>query len=394
MLLKSKTLLLAFLILPVLCFSQHSHKAGLQKVNKSGFYSIPINPELSSLLDASLNDLRIINETGDHIPYVVDRTIPISSHAFKTFPIIDNSVKDSGTTHIVIEPTSSKISSVILIIRNAAVSRTASLSGSDNMKNWFTIAEDILLAPSASDKNDRFALNLSFPVSSYKYLRLVINNGKNDPLHILEAGTIISNTEISATKYLNNPEVAFVQTDSTDKVSYIKIRQDKPYHIDRIILRLKGPPFFKRYIELNTGESTSEFMVNSKTEFALFSPTIHKQQLVLKIYNGDNPPLKILSVETAQEEKRVVAYLEKEQEYSLLLNDPSSSTPVYDLLQFKDSIPQNVASVQVLAIGKIAESIEKDNGSNTTYLWIIIVLVLGVLSYFTWNLTKEVSKKH
>ena len=394
MCLKLNKLLIAFFLFTVQGFSQHSHKAVLQKVNTNGFYSININQELSSLLDPSLNDLRIVDENSNQIPYIINRTTPTSSNAFKAFQIHENNLKDSGKTHLVVQPGLSSINSIVLIIRNAAVSRTATLSGSDNMKNWFTIAEDILLAPSPSDKNDRYALNLSFPVSSYKYLKLVINNGKNDPLHIIEAGTIMSNIGASKTVYINNPPVQFQQTDSTDRYSYIRIFQAKPYHTNRITLKLQGPPFFKRYIELNNGAATAEFLLNSKKEFSLFSPTIHKQELLLKIYNGDNQPLKILSVETAQETKKVIAYLEKDGEYSLLLNDPTSSSQDYDLVQFKDSIPKDIASVQVLSIARIAETISKNKGSNNIYLWIIIALVLGVLSYFTWNLTKEVSKNN
>jgi hypothetical protein len=391
MLRKTTNLFLLIVLIPVLCFSQHTHEAVLQKVSTSGFYSVNINQELSSLLHPSLKDLRIVDKKGNYVPYIISRN-STSALEFKDFHVIDNSIKDSGRTHLVIEPGSINLNSMVLVIRNAAVSRTAMLSGSDNMKNWFTIAEDILLAPSASDKNDRYALNLSFPVSSYKYLRLVINNGKNDPLHIIEAGTISSKTGTPEAVYLNNPPSRLQQTDSSDGITYISVFQNKPYHVNRITLKLKGPPFFKRIIELNSGGSTAEFVVNSKKDFSFFIPTINKKELLLKIYNGDNPPLKVVSLETAQEEKKTVAYMEKDEQYRLLLNDPSSSSPDYDLAQFKDSIPQGISSVAVLSI-VAAEKIEKSKGENSTYLWIIIALVLVALSYFTWNLTKEVSKK-
>lgn len=391
--LKNKYLLLIFLVAPSFGWGQYSHTAQLQKVAATGFYSITITPEMSAHLLTSLNDFRITDESGQQVPYVQQTAQQTTTASYlRKFRIIENSTGDTGTTHLVIENTAGNINFLLLVIRNAAVSRTAKISGSDNGKTWFAIAENMALQPQPVMEKDRYLFGLSFPTSSYKYLQLAIINGKNDPLNIVDAGELIATTNKKTMAYLENPPFTFKQNDSSDRYSYIKVSQQAPYHINRLSLQFAGPKFYKRQLDLLTAHGTYQFELSSDTILPFYLPTLQDNAFLIKIYNGDNPPLKLTSAQSAQEEKHVVAFLEAGKQYTLLLGDNKAPAPEYDLANFKNSIPANPPSV--LATSVMAVDTTPHSNSRSAILWTIIAAVLLVLGWFTWRLTKEVSNKN
>src|SRR5438128_1955913 len=113
-------------------------KANLQPVTATGFYSINIMPELSSLTATDFSDLRVADEQEQFLPYIIQTKQPsFFTRNYIKLPIIKNELTDSGRSVLVIEnPGQEKIAGIALLIRNAAVTRMAAISGSDDMRRW------------------------------------------------------------------------------------------------------------------------------------------------------------------------------------------------------------------------------------------------------------------
>lgn len=122
-------------------------------------------------------------------------------------------------------------------------------------------------------------------------------------------------------------------------------------------------------------------------------PYFNDKEFFIKIYNGDNPPLRLSRLSTSQEIREIISYLAKDESYSLLMGNPKASAPSYDLDNFKDSIPSNVPSLQFSAVQENARSIVDEETESNIFLWMIIAGVLALLGFFTWNLTKELKKR-
>ncbi len=121
----------------------------------------------------------------------------------------------------------------------------------------------------------------------------------------------------------------------------------------------------------------------------------NNQDWLIKIYNGDNPPLVIKDVITRQEALAIVPYLEEGKAYHLAMNDANASAPQYDLQNFKDSIPAHLQAAQLAAI-EAAPAQVKATGSpifKKAWIWAVIVAILAGLIFFTTQLSKEVAKK-
>jgi len=373
-----------------------SVKGRLNTVQKNGFYAIDVTPELSSYIANDFRDLRIADDKEKTVPYIVRPTQPVfSSYNYFKLPIIKNELADSGRSVLIIQNNDAKkIAAIALILRNAAVARTATISGSDDANHWFTVDEDIYFQKQFVTDADKYVQTVQFPTSTYRYLKIVIDNGKNNPLNIIEAGIYTSDASSTALSYITNPAASFSQVDSADKNTYLHIKQPAAYHFTRIRLLIKGPHFYQRSIDILTGANTSsnELVSGKKTVFSV-QPS-NDSTFLIKIYNGDNPALQVDSVLTEQESKQVVTYLEAGKTYHLLMHDPLAIKPVYDLKQFKDSISYDIPTLQVVSVEKINSVQPADNSFiSKNWIWPVIIIVLIVLGFFTLRLTREVGKR-
>jgi hypothetical protein len=390
------SVLISFLFCASTAAQHFSVKARLDTVTRSGFYSIAVTPQLSSYVETGFSDLRITDDKGKIVPYLLRTASPsFSTQDYAKLPIVKNELADSGRTVLILQNIAQqKISNIALLLRNAAVTRTATISGSDDLTQWFTIDEDIYFQKTFATDSDRYIQTIQFPASSYKYLKIAIDNRKNNPLNIIEAGIYTNVVSAAAQSYINNPAPAFYQTDSSDNNSYLHITQHAPYHIERMRLSIKAPRFFKRDIDVITSNGISSFELISGKEQFFELPSFNDTGFLIKIYNGDNPAVQVESVLTQQENLQMVAYLEGDKNYSLLMHDPAAQKPVYDLKQFQDSIGYTIPALRLTRFEQVNAAQSGQAGISKKWIWPVIIIMLAVLAFFTVRLTREVGKRN
>jgi hypothetical protein len=305
---------------------------------------------------------------------------------------------DSGRNVLLIEnSTGEKVDEFSLGIKNASVSRTMDISGSDDKKRWFSIIDAGNLERRFITNDDHYIENIAIPLSAYHYFRFTVYNGKNDPLNILSVGRY-SAAELKAEEPFNsNPSCRFVQKDSNNHNTYITVYNQQRFHISCISLRVKGPKYFKRQVDINgENEFLGSFSISSDSVFRFYLLAFRDSVWQIRINNGDNPPLEIKSVSTAQEAKKVIAYFEAGSHYSLELNNDRAEIPHYDLQGFRDSIPSYVPD---LSIGDIEPIVQRRVAPaersffKQVWVWPVIIAVLLLLALFTFRLSKEVADK-
>ena len=375
------------------------HKAEIEPVPANGFYGISITPQLSTYIKTDFSDLRIFDDKGIAVPFVIKSSIPlIKPDNYKPLKIISNEVSDSGRSMIIIENEgNAKISEFLLRIKNASVNRIIDLSGSEDKKHWFSIAENINLEKKFIADDDSYISDLIFPLSSYYYFRLTIYNGKSDPLNIISVGRYSGKESQPVPLFVNNPPFRFVKKDSIGDASYITVYNPGLFHVGYISLRLKGPKFFKRGASIFTADQKlADITISSDTLVQLYVPVFKDSSWTIKIMNGDNPPLEIKSVTTGQEIKKAIAYLEAGKNYGLKLTNDGAQPLQYDLQNFKDSVPFIVPELKISNIETIANLKQPTDKSifSKRWIWPVIILVLLILSFFTWRLASEVGKRN
>lgn len=402
---KILTVISCLLLLPLWGISQQFHyKASLQNIDKTGFYSIDISPEISSYIQPGFIDIRIADNKGNWVPHILESDLPnITKQPYTNLLLVQNTLTDSGRNLIIIENKNADgLKNFYLFLKNAAVSRLAKLSGSNDRKDWFIIDDKLIVNRSNETLKDEYLQQISFPLAKYRYLRLVIDNDHDDPLHITRAGYFQNLVSNSTPVYYTNPAPEFFQVDS-NKHSYIKVQQTKKYIFDKISLSIKAPRYYSREAEIRVAQSNkngeikpSELISRKSLQSGTkseFEPTQTNAEIFfIIINNGDSPPLIIDSIVTKQQSVSLIAYLEKHKHYELQFGDSNATAPNYDLQAFKDSI-STLNRVSVGPVSKIENAKATGNSENKkSWIWPSIIVALLVLSYLTFRLVADINK--
>lgn len=373
------------------------YSAKLDTIPASGFFAIHLNSELLSYLRTDHADLRIEDKNNKQIPYLIQSAEkPLFTPLFVEFPILSNRIIDSGKSEIILNNDSAKLTANIkLFIKNAAVSRLGSLSGSNDRQKWFIIDDQVLIGRSYESVKDEYLQEIVFPGSSYRFYKLVIDNQKNDPMNIVRAGSYAALYDRRPMQFEDNPPPAIGQIDS-GKYRIVNIQYNRPYHISRIRIIASGAPFFNREFQLfaidsamGTKHYIGSFSLNSKAIPVFDFPLVKTSSLQLIFDNRDNPPLAIDEFITEHLSINATAYLEKNNSYRLLMDNAEANLPDYDLVHFKDSIPQSIGYLNPHTI-VANESVAKDSKNRKWWIWPVLIGVIAIMGLLTYKLSGDV----
>lgn len=386
----------------ILQAQQFLNRSTLDTVIHSGFYRISLDPEKCSYLKTDFSDLRIATEKETWVPHIIEKsTTSITKKLFYDFPILKNELIDSGKTEIILKNTSpAMVFSIKLFIKNAAVSRIASLSGSNDRQKWYIIDDHLQLHRAYETDKDEFVQDLAIPLSNYLFFKLIIDNNRNYPLNITRAGFYNQFYHHISAQYDQNPLPVFSPKDSGNN-TFVFLRWDKPIHIERIHVFVNGPKFYNRELRICLpGAKANEawpvighFRLSSFTDSIFDIPRTKTDLLLLIIKNDDNPPLRVTKIETEQTKTIALTHIDKPGSYHLLLNNEDVQAPDYDLMLFRDSIPQET---QWLATGPVTTNEVRELIAKRIHRWWIwpgILLAISVLGYISFSLTRDMKKR-
>jgi hypothetical protein len=384
---------------------EYKVKAPLAAVPATGFYRIPVTPDLTGYAKTNLSDVRIISDSNVFVPYINMNEAPTVKHdAFTSFPILSNASEKKFATVILENKIAAGVCNLSIAMSNTAVERNTQLSGSDDREKWYIIDDGILFQRSYQNTDGNFIQTISFPLSKYKYFKLKIDNDNTDPPRIVNAGVYKNSGYTAVPGYIDNPAPTFTQKDS-GRTSYVVIKNNAPYLTGKIALQITGSKFYHRnanvYVMHDKNDSSSLISPVTTSTISSDKPCSFglnqqkAQTIVLEIDNQDNPPIKISNAATAQEQQYLVAWLDKGKTYSLLAGNPNATTPQYDLSHFKNDIP---AAPPTLTFGTLTtvpptSTAPPPAKPNPNYwLWPTIIAAVIVLSLLTYRLMKDLKQ--
>lgn len=204
------------------------------------------------------------------------------------------------------------------------------------------------------------------------------------------------------------PDATLSRKDSSNKHTYLTLQFPETYEIDRVIMEVKSPRFYRRGVHImaqdpTTNEWTLVTAVTVDPDHILFhTPTVRTRRLQLDIDNADNPPLVINRVPCAQVLRYLVTYLQADSSYRLLAGNPQSRAPEYDLGYFTDSAQTSAdwlssGSPQLFYYGdtmaetdKAVQKTSARKDHSGVLLWTTITLALLLLLYLSLRMAKAV----
>ncbi len=384
----------------------YQYYSRLDSVPATGFYNIVLKPFVTARLKADYSDVRIVDEAGKWVPHLLRFTDrDITAHKVNFDVDFEVSKNNSDSTVVVAHTGPSTLNNLGLTTRNTAAVRYASLSGSDDKLQWFTINDSIVISPTAG-KGLTQVFDFYFPPANYQYYKINIVNKGSDPYSIENVITRqVTGPDQALKQMIVNPVASIQQKDSA-RFSYIRVTQAMPFHFTEIGLQLRGQSFFYRkavlYIAVaeaggfqNMGHPVATFTLSNNSTLRFNTGLQNANVFFIVIDNEDNPPLSIDTVSTYLPYRFISAHLEAGRSYRLFMGNKNAKAPEYDLPAIDSLVPyiNPTLNAEAIIATESATAAAGKNKFGTGFMWVAIFAALMLLLFFTRHILQEVNKK-
>lgn len=372
----------------------------------TGYYKIPVIPEISGRLSPDYADVRLFNHNGREIPYFWRHARSSDTfNVLKGFKMVSSQQKPGCCSHFVFRNVSEKhVEKVFLRVHNANVYKKLTIQGSDDQQQWYVVEDRFGFNPSdyiaVRNKNELRQIPVRLPTSNYKFYKVTIFDSLTDPLKVHNIG--FHKKKYQKGDYFHIPANSVVQKDSRRSgKSFVTIHFDHAHYIDDIQFHIKDP-LYHRICKLykikkdSTRQLIRRFMLSSRTHSWVNLQHIKAETLQLIIDNEDSPPLQISSVAGRQCKSWIIAKLDANKQYTMKFGHKEKPKPEYDLKHFNDQIPKGLPVIKPRNIHKKKYKTSGTNEfhflfSKEVWLWIVLILVMGILGYLTYKITRNIS---
>jgi hypothetical protein len=377
----------------------YKYRSDIQKIDSGRIYKIELSPELIAKSLSSLNDIHVFDNTGKSVAYALGSNLSAGSqNSFIEFPLVNPNPEPDTTTSYIAENTNRlSIDQLWIGMKNTSVNRTVNLSGSDDLKTWFAIKEDIQLQDAGySDKPD-YEQSFSFPTSNYHYFRIQVNGKNKTSVKVLRSGIYITNS--NKPEFTALPPVKFNSKDTAKKTS-VFIRLDEPYQVNKLHLNITDPKYYSRRVVVYTSNEKFTDVSNQICDTTISSSGTQDITLIAKtryirvdIFNGDDNPLKIKAITAWQLKQYIISYLAGGHDYYVFTGDPSANKADYDLSFLKFCSIDQLPVIATLAVYKNktpATGKPVVRRDYTLFIWVSMIAVLILLGFLTLKMTREI----
>lgn len=315
----------------------------------------------------NLQDLRIADDQGGEIPSKL--VIPHEATRTEARPagILDRTRESSGDFRLTLDlgPDPQRHNRVSIETPDRSFSRQVRIETGDDNRQWGIARGDGYVFDFTRDAKARY-LEISYPVSAKRYVRVTILNGNQPPIRIDGAAVQFS---IEQEEKRTDWPVA-VQSNVVDQKLRATVMQlDLGYEkvpTSRIELRTSADNFH-RHVEIEGGNRAGEerpvwTAVGSGEIFSVALGETRRRQLWIdypetrfrflrvRIFHYDDRPLEIQGAAISGRPRQLLFWREPGRSYRLLYGNPEAPAPRYDLEQLSSYL--DLTQLRVLSLGE------------------------------------------
>ncbi|MBL0328994.1 MAG: hypothetical protein IPP64_06170 [Bacteroidetes bacterium] len=391
----------------------YSFKRPINKIEKEDYYKVSLSPEITARCQSNLSDIRIYNiieQDTTEAPYLLNWMGSNIQEVSIPFELINDTYNEKCCSYVTLKfPKKQSINQIKLNVSDSNFDKQLKIEGSDDTKQWFTIKEHLRIVRFRNASEDYSYTTLNFNRSEFTYFRIKFDDDGSPRINVTEAYAFenkliegkYDNLKITDTKQSENKK---------EKTSEIIVDFSFPYLVNYITLRNSSKNDFYRNINIygsdgtiktEKGELESWYIIttsvfSSLEDNIIFCNNSKTKKLKLEIINYDNEPIVIDEIKAFAEQCQLVAKLPVSKNLYLVYGKENDNSPKYDLVHFKDKIPNELSNADYGA-----EQIKVTLANNSeplikskVWLWIAMGVVLVIIGYFALTmLKKEQSEK-
>lgn len=353
-------------------WAQPTYKVALPIVDADAFYAIDLPHQVLGATRTDFADIRIKNSENQEIAWLLKEDVR-SGQSSEFVPFHTTVTSTPHRTNVLITTDSTPLSSFILKIKNADVKKEATLSGSNDSKKWFVVKDRFLLSNISNHSQTEALLNLTFPLSDYKYYKMDISDSLSAPLNIMEAGRM--KDENYYKRNLLEVPLRSIRIEQQGKQTEIHLVYPFKYQIDRLAFFISSPRFFSRDLRVEFPYVTSVGTLSHPNGMPQIMPVgMLADTLQMSIFNGDDQPLIIDSIKSYIRKFYLVSALKKGEHYTLTYGDKDTTFPQYDL-SFEQQLPDSIPHLQ---LGNIEQITAAEGQPESSFQWLYYLKTYGI----------------
>ena len=416
---KSINFNILFFLFSSAVFSQadgYSYKRKLDKTEKENFCSISLLPEIIANCKSELNDIRIYNfaekDTAE-IPYVLEWLGNKSEEKALPFELINDTHNEKCCSYLTFKFDKKQIINRIkLDVLEPNFDKWVKIEGSIDNKNWFTINEHLRIVRFQNSEEHFEYTALDFPNTEYSYYRLVIDDDGGHRIKVLNAYAFenketlgsYSELKINSRKQTENKK---------EKKSELIVEFPAAYRLNHITLNSYSKKDYYRNINLYRsggifhtpkGDKENWYLINTSIFSSIgnnvincFNEKINK--LKIEILNYDDEPIEIAEIKAFAEQCRLTADLPASDNNYLTYGKANDNAPIYDLVHFKEKIPNSVNEIKYgneiyggEQIAAPADTAKNTLIKNKNWLWAAMGSIIILIGFFSFKMIKKEQK--
>ena len=325
-------------------------------VPAKGLVRVNIPATTLNTAQPGLEDLRIIDSTGNQVPYLIERLLPEPETTIR--PMEFRSTIENGPTQLDLKTgTAAPIISLTLETPATQFMKAADVEGSNDGRTWTKLAggDSLFQLPNGATK-----LRVSLPEGAWQFLRISIDELGSPPVPFTGAQLQKARTNAPA----ETVEVSIKSRDESPGTTRLALDLGAA-NLTLGSLRIESnEPVFTRAVTLAVPEVSDDGIrerditggviyrvnVNGKNEAHLEIPLesqIQTRELLVLIRNEDSPPIPIDAVHADRRLVRLTFFANQPGQYSLLSGNTQSVAPRYDLSALSGKL-KNAAAMEVV----------------------------------------------
>ena len=386
--------------------AQHKTTAKIETVKENGLHKIVVPAEIRSFSKEELGDFRILDAKGMEVPYyILQGNTETNSSSFSECKILSKTTIPKSKSILIFENPKTTIDAIVLSITNSDVTKSYSISGSNDQNEWFGLVNNMLLTDLKDKETTNVYKTIPLPLTSYRYLKIEWNDKKTLPINVLKIGFFNNNVNKPKREEILAKNIKILQIPA-EKKTRIHIHFNGPQIVNQISIKITSPNLFQRNAKMYVHkkkpinqksapfpEEIFAFELSSNTNNTFSIPQLFEKECFIEIENQDNPPLTWSKIQFFQNQIAVIADLKANEKYTITTGNPKLHSPEYDLENFKKNTNSNLPDAKIYDIKQLnSKKTRPQNQSfwqKSWFMWLCISLGGIAVLYFTSSLVKD-----
>ncbi|MGI9114702.1 MAG: hypothetical protein DLM73_10865 [Chthoniobacterales bacterium] len=317
-------------------------------VPAAGLVRVNLPAETLNAARPNLADLRVIDASGNEVPYFIDQPAPRREATARVKDFRAELAYRQTILHIT-TGTGAALAGVTLDLPpGPRFTKAARVEGSSDEITWRVLTEGV---PIFRSDNAAARLRVSFPEGAWRFLRVIIDDSRSEPVPVTGADLILSGSQGPA----ELTTLTIKSREENGAVTHLELDLGAAnLHVASLLI---GTPegLFTRHVSVATPvlgaerlqEQTITTAVIYRTETngsltARLDVPIEKQiaghNLILFIENGDDAPLALSSITATRRATRLFFSAPTPGAYTLACGSDRAVAPRYDVPSLHDEV--------------------------------------------------------